>query len=52
MNISRDGAMAEAAEIQEYFSTYGDRLPPELEAQRKALKERAGASPQVWSMAG
>ena len=52
MNISRDGALAEAADIREYFSTIGDRLPPELEAQRKALEERAGAQPQVWSMAG
>ncbi len=52
MNISRDGALAEAAEIKEYFSTFGNHLPQELEAQRKALEQRAGASPQVWSMAG
>ncbi|MGZ9082810.1 MAG: phosphoenolpyruvate carboxykinase (GTP) [Rhodoplanes sp.] len=52
MNISRDGALSEAAEIQQYFSTFGNHLPPELEAQRKALEQRAGAQPQVWSMAG
>jgi phosphoenolpyruvate carboxykinase (GTP) len=52
MNISRDGALAEAAEIKTYFATFGNHLPPELEAQRKALEERAGAAPQVWSMAG
>jgi phosphoenolpyruvate carboxykinase (GTP) len=52
MNISRDGALAEAAEIKQFFETFGSRLPPELEAQRKALEERAGAAPQVWSMAG
>ncbi len=52
MNISRDGALAEAAEIKTYFSTFGNHLPPELEAQRKALEERAGKAPQVWSMAG
>ncbi|MFO1145581.1 MAG: phosphoenolpyruvate carboxykinase (GTP) [Rhodospirillales bacterium] len=52
MNISRDGAMAEAEEIKSYFTTFGDHLPAELEAQRKALEERAGKAPQVWSMAG
>ena len=51
MNISRDGALAEAAEIKTYFATFGNHLPPELEAQRKALEERAGKAPQVWSMA-
>jgi phosphoenolpyruvate carboxykinase (GTP) len=51
MNINRDGALAEAAEIKQFFNTFGSRLPPELEAQRKKLEERAGAAPQVWSMA-
>jgi phosphoenolpyruvate carboxykinase (GTP) len=52
MNISRDGALAEAAEIKQFFGTFGSHLPPELERQRQALKERAGKAPQVWSMAG
>jgi phosphoenolpyruvate carboxykinase (GTP) len=52
MNISRDGALAEAAEIKAYFDGFGGHLPPELESQRKALEERAGKAPQVWSMAG
>jgi phosphoenolpyruvate carboxykinase (GTP) len=52
MNINRDGLLAEAAEIKEFFSKFGTHLPPELEAQRKALEERAGAAPQVWSLAG
>ena len=52
MNINRDGALAEAAEIRQFFDTFGSHLPPELEAQRKTLEERAGAAPQVWSMAG
>ena len=51
MNINRDGLLAEAAEIKTYFATFGNHLPPELEAQRKALEERAGSAPQVWSMA-
>jgi len=52
MNISRDGALAEAAEIKTYFATFGNHLSPELEEQRKALEDRAGKAPQVWSMAG
>jgi phosphoenolpyruvate carboxykinase (GTP) len=51
MNINRDGALAEAAEIKQFFDSFGSHLPPELEAQRKKLEERAGAAPQVWSMA-
>ena len=51
MNINRDGLLAEAAEIKTYFATFGNHLPPELEAQRKTLEERAGSAPQVWSMA-
>ena len=52
MNISRDGALAEAAEIKQFFGMFGSHLPPELERQRQALEERAGKAPQVWSMAG
>ena len=52
MNISRDGLLAEAAEIQTYFTGFGNSLPPELEAQRKILEEQAGKAPQTWSMAG
>ena len=52
MNISREGAMAEAEEIKSYFATFGSHLPAELEAQREALAERAGKAPQMWSMAG
>ena len=52
MNISREGAMAEAEEIKSYFATFGSHLPAELEAQRQALADRAGKAPQVWSMAG
>jgi phosphoenolpyruvate carboxykinase (GTP) len=51
MNINRDGALAEAAEIRHFFDSFGSHLPPELEAERKKLEERAGAAPQVWSMA-
>jgi len=52
MNISRDGLLAEAAEIKAYFEKFGSHLPPELEAQRKLLEDLAGKAPQTWSMAG
>jgi phosphoenolpyruvate carboxykinase (GTP) len=52
MDINRDGALAEAAEIKEYYKTFGSHLPAELEKQRQALEERAGKIAQVWSMAG
>jgi phosphoenolpyruvate carboxykinase (GTP) len=52
MDIARQGLMAEAAEIRQFFDTFGDRLPAELESQRKALEEKAGSAPEVWKMAG
>ncbi|HRK95327.1 MAG TPA: phosphoenolpyruvate carboxykinase (GTP) [Rhodospirillales bacterium] len=52
MDIARQGVMAEAAEIRQFFDTFGDRLPEELERQRKALEEKAGSAPEVWKMAG
>jgi len=50
MDITREGALAEAAEIKNYFATFGAALPPELEAQRKLLEERATKSPKVWTI--
>ncbi len=52
MDINRQGLLAEAEEIRQFFAKFGDRLPEELERQRKALEERAGAAPEVWKMAG
>jgi phosphoenolpyruvate carboxykinase (GTP) len=52
MDIARQGLMAEAAEIRQFYDTFGDRLPEELERQRKALEEKAGSGPEVWKMAG
>jgi phosphoenolpyruvate carboxykinase (GTP) len=51
MDINREGALAEAAEIKTYFATFGNRLPPELEEQRQELERRAAKSPEVWSIA-
>ncbi|HSO43063.1 MAG TPA: phosphoenolpyruvate carboxykinase (GTP) [Rhodospirillales bacterium] len=52
MDIARQGLMAEAAEIRQFFDTFGGRLPEELERQRKALEDKAGSAPEVWKMAG
>ena len=50
MDISREGALAEAAEIKTYFEKFGSALPPELEEQRKLLEERASKAPAVWTI--
>ncbi len=50
-DINRDGALAEAEALEAYFAKFGDHLPPELEAQRQALAERATRAPDVWSVA-
>ena len=34
--------MAEVTELKEYFTLFGDRLPAEMERQRKLLEERVG----------
>ena len=52
MDIARQGVMAEVQEIRQFFDTFGDRLPDELESQRKAREEKAGRAPEVWKMAG
>jgi phosphoenolpyruvate carboxykinase (GTP) len=50
MDINRDGALGEAAEIKTYFDTFGGHLPVELERQRQQLEERAKKAPEVWSI--
>ena len=50
MDISREGALAEAAEIKTYFEKFGSHLPPELEKLRQDLEERAAKSPEVWTI--
>ncbi len=50
-DIAREGALAEAAALKDYFGQFGGALPAEMEAQRKALAARAEAAPAVWSAA-
>ena len=50
-DINREGALAEAEALKEYFAKFGGALPPEMEKQRQALAERAKKAPEVWSTA-
>ncbi len=50
MDISREGAMAEAEELKEYFAQFGAHLPPELEAERQAFADRVGSAPSLWEI--
>jgi phosphoenolpyruvate carboxykinase (GTP) len=49
MEIRRDGIRAEIGELKDFFARFGDRLPPEMERQRKLLEERGAGAPAVWS---
>ena len=51
MDIAKEGALAEAEALKDYFKTYGQHLPAELENQRKAFEDRANAAPNVWKIA-
>jgi phosphoenolpyruvate carboxykinase (GTP) len=48
MELTRAGLQAEAEELKTFFARFGDRLPAEIEAQRRALAERAARAPEVW----
>jgi len=40
-DVSKEGALGEAQELIDFFSTFGDRFPQELDQQRVALEKRA-----------
>jgi phosphoenolpyruvate carboxykinase (GTP) len=50
MSVTREGVLAEAADLKEYFTRFGDRLPKEIEKQRQALEERGKKAPEVWHL--
>ncbi len=50
MAVTREGVLAEAADLKEYFTKFGDRLPKEIEHQRQALEERGKKAPEVWRL--
>jgi phosphoenolpyruvate carboxykinase (GTP) len=49
--INKEGALAEATEIKQFFGKFGDHLPAELEKQRQAFEELAKKAPEVWTPA-
>lgn len=48
MTMSKVAGLAEVEEQAEYFTRFGDRLPPEMTAHREALAERLAGGPDVW----
>ncbi len=52
MDIDREKGLEEAEAQKELFDSFEDRLPPEMEAQRQALKERLSSAPVVWQISG
>ena len=47
MRVDTDGWLSELAGIEEYYATFGDRLPAELSSQVAALRERLEGSKQA-----
>jgi phosphoenolpyruvate carboxykinase (GTP) len=50
MQVKREAGKAEALGQKELFDRFGERLPEELERQRRALEERLDAAPEVWEL--
>lgn len=49
-DINKDGALAEAAELKEYFKNYGDRLPVAIAEELEKYEDRVSKAPDVWSL--
>ena len=47
MRVDTDGWLSELAGIEEYYATFGDRLPTELSSQVAALRKRLEDSKQA-----
>ena len=52
MSIDKKKGIEEADAQKELFDSFGDYLPPELEAQREALIDRLKKAPPVWQSFG
>ncbi len=50
MDIAKTNGLAEAEELKGHFKQFGDKLPPELEAERQKLAERLEGAPDVWKL--
>ena len=51
MDIDRARGLEEAEAQTELFESFEDRLPPEMETQRQALKDRLNKSSDQWQVA-
>ena len=50
MAVDQGEGIMETESQQAYLAKFGDRLPDEIEAQRKKVIERLKASPKVWEL--
>jgi len=50
MDIAKANGLAEAEELKGHFGQFGDKLPPEMEAERQKLAERLEGAPDVWKL--
>jgi phosphoenolpyruvate carboxykinase (GTP) len=50
-DVDRAEALEEAEDQADYFALFGDRMPGELEQQRKDLIRRLKSAPPVWTTA-
>jgi phosphoenolpyruvate carboxykinase (GTP) len=50
-DVDRAEALEEAEDQADYFALFGDRMPGELEQQRKDLIRRLRSAPPVWTTA-
>ena len=50
MEIDRAAGLGEAADQRELFARFGDRLPPELENQRRRMARRFEEAPETWRL--
>ncbi len=50
MDIAKTNGLAEAEELKGHFGQFGDKLPPEMEAERQKLAERLEGAPDVWKL--
>ena len=48
MDIDRNEGLNEAANQKELFDWFGDRLPSEMERQRRSLAQRLESAPALW----
>ncbi|CAN0499510.1 unnamed protein product [Discosporangium mesarthrocarpum] len=51
MTVDRTAGQNEAEAQKELFDSFGDKLPPEMEAQRQALLATFAEAPEVWRAA-